>query len=61
MFVLCSRYYRGVVLDTSSEELYVVSFDDGSYCDNLPPTDIIVSVTCLCHASRVTKLYVWYL
>ncbi|KAJ7356170.1 Lysine-specific demethylase 4B [Desmophyllum pertusum] len=35
------RYYRGVVLDTSSEEFYVVSFDDGSYCDNLPQTDIV--------------------
>ncbi|KAL9951527.1 hypothetical protein ACROYT_G044203 [Oculina patagonica] len=35
------RYYRGVVLDTTSEEYYVVSFDDGSYCDNLPQTDIV--------------------
>lgn len=35
------RYYRGVVQDTSSEEYYVVSFDDGTYCDNLPPSDIV--------------------
>jgi len=31
------------VQDTSTEEYYVVSFEDGTYCDNLPPTDIIVS------------------
>lgn len=37
------RYYHGVVQDTTSEEYYVVSFDDGTYCDNLPPTDIVVS------------------
>ena len=37
------RYYHGVVQDTSTEEYYVVSFDDGTYCDNLPPTDIVVS------------------
>jgi len=35
------RYYRGVVQDTSSEEFYVVSFNDGSFCDNLPPSDIV--------------------
>ena len=40
---VCFRYYRGVVQDTSSEEYYVVSFDDGTYCDNLPPSDIVVS------------------
>lgn len=35
------RYYRGVVQDTTSEEYYMVSFGDGTYCDNLPPTDIV--------------------
>lgn len=35
------RYYHGVVQDTSTEEYYVVSFEDGTYCENLPPTDII--------------------
>lgn len=35
------RYYRGVVQDTTTDEYYVVSFDDGTYCDNLPPTDIV--------------------
>ncbi|XP_073227774.1 lysine-specific demethylase 4C-like isoform X1 [Porites lutea] len=34
------RFYHGVVRDTTSEEYYVVSFDDGTYCDNLPPSDI---------------------
>lgn len=28
--------------DTTTDEYYVVSFDDGTYCDNLPPTDIVV-------------------
>lgn len=40
---LCFRFYHGVVRDTTSEEYYVVSFDDGTYCDNLPPSDIAVS------------------
>ena len=40
---VCFRYYHGVVQDTSTEEYYVVSFEDGTYCDNLPPTDIVVS------------------
>jgi len=38
---VCFRYYHGVVQDTSTEEYYVVSFEDGTYCDNLPPTDIV--------------------
>ena len=40
---MCFRFYHGVVRDTTSEEYYVVSFDDGTYCDNLPPSDIAVS------------------
>ncbi|XP_048585071.1 lysine-specific demethylase 4C isoform X2 [Nematostella vectensis] len=34
------RYYRGTVLSMTSEEYYVVSFDDGTVCENLPPKDI---------------------
>ena len=37
------RYYQGVVQNTSTEEYYVVDFEDGTYSENLPPTDIVVS------------------
>ncbi|EDO35084.1 predicted protein [Nematostella vectensis] len=39
-YALLTRYYRGTVLSMTSEEYYVVSFDDGTVCENLPPKDI---------------------
>lgn len=42
-----------MVQDTSTEEHYVVFFEDGTYCDNLPPTDIVVSY--LKHLNYVLK------
>lgn len=42
-----------MVQDTSTEEHYVVFFEDGTYCDNLPPTDIVVSY--LMHLNYLLK------
>lgn len=42
-----------MVQDTSTEEYYVVFFEDGTYCDNLPPADIVVSY--LMHLNYLLK------
>ena len=38
------RYYRGRVLDVSTMLYYKVIFDDKSFCFDLPPQDIEVSL-----------------
>lgn len=43
-YLLIYRYYRGCVHDVTSEEFYVVSFDDGTFCEKLPREDIEVSL-----------------
>lgn len=37
-------YYHCTIIGMASQTFYEVNFDDGSYCDNLHPENIIVSV-----------------
>lgn len=39
-----SWYYHCTIIGMASQTFYEVNFDDGSYCDNLHPENILVSV-----------------
>ena len=42
-FVLRLRYYKGRVESVDASTYYYVVFEDGSFCHDLPPEDIVVS------------------
>lgn len=37
-------YYHCTIIGVATQTFYEVNFDDGSYCDNLHPENILVSV-----------------
>lgn len=37
-------YYHCTIVGMATQTFYEVSFDDGSYCDNLQPENVLVSV-----------------
>lgn len=37
-------YYHCTIIGMATQTFYEVNFDDGSYCDNLHPENILVSV-----------------
>lgn len=37
-------YYHCTIIGMATQTFYEVNFEDGSYCDNLRPEDIFVSV-----------------
>lgn len=37
------RYYWGQVVESRSQDFYAVDFEDNSSCDNLRPSDVVVS------------------
>lgn len=38
-------YYHCTIIGMATQIFYEVSFDDGSYCDNLHPENVLVSVS----------------
>lgn len=39
-------YYHCTIIGMATQIFYEVNFDDGSYCDNLFPENVLVSVSC---------------
>lgn len=37
-------YYHCTIIGVATQTVYEVNFDDGSYCDNLHPENILVSI-----------------
>lgn len=37
-------YYHCTIVGMATQTFYEVNFDDGSYCDNLQPENVLVSV-----------------
>lgn len=48
-------YYHCTIIGMATQTFYEVNFDDGSYCDNLQPENVLVGVFC-----RPTKVLIRY-
>lgn len=45
-----SWYYHCTIVGIATQTLYEVNFDDGSYCDNVHPENLMVSFCCMLNA-----------